>query len=374
MKTPLISQPPKTPVNRTEEDLKKLDQIAQESAVFAKSVSLKPSVEPLQSNFASDSSAPQHVAPTKVANQTPVIESQAQLNALVESDFTMSVTVRNARTYKFMRVLISPSLTEVWGKNTRASEPEPDVTDIIDSILSNGTNLIPAFGQFDNDTKKVQVIAGSRRRFATLKANVFLTLDLYFGVLHEKDKHILMQVENIRRDPDAFLQCRSYKELVEPSSGDAMFDSQEALGKFLGFTRVHTNHLIMIGRLPSSIVGKITDRQSITLDRAHNFAKKFFSLKKLDETDFQSFLDEVDSLKKFRFVELDKILKKYFTEDSAQVKQPKPKVTKSYNADNGLRILEMRSGSSNNKAIELPDVDDRTFNEILALIKAKLDK
>lgn len=353
---------------RSEEELRKLDMIAEQSAAFAKSVSLKPSVEPYPGH--NDS---RQVAQVRDAVAKPiVIDSQEQLNALVEEDFAMRVTVRNARTYKFMRVLISPELTDVWDKNTRASETEPDVSDIIDSIVSNGTNIIPAFGQFDDSSKQVQLIAGTRRRFATIKANVFLTMDLYFGVLHEKDKLVIMHIENIRQDPDVFLKCRSYKELIKPTSGTALFPNQSALGQFLGRTREYTNKLIVVGRLPNFVVDKITDRKSITFTRAYSFAKSFAALEQMVKDDFALFIKEVEASAEYRFVELDKILKKYFEEVEDAPKEYKPKVSRTYKAK-GLTIIELKSEGKFQKAIELPDVSDDLLDEILNLIKSKLE-
>lgn len=362
-----MKAPKARPVARSEADLERLDQAAADVEGLSKSFS----VTSITTN-----SRPIGEVAVKAPVGAFVIENQDQLDQLVESQFNLSVTVRNARTYRVLRLLIAPSLTSVWVKNTRASETEPDVSDIIDSIRSNGTNSIPVFGQFDPKRKVVTVFAGTRRRYATLAANVLLTMDLYFGDMSENDKHIIMHVENVRKDPDPFLRCRSIRQLIEPDEGLPTFSNQSQLAAFYGITRVHVNAQVMIGRLPTELVQKITDRQAITQERAHKFAQSFFKLAGEDSAQFNLFNERFKPLEAYRFAELDKAMKNSIAASNTITKPKKtvpPKFVNVSEVGGGVRVYDVSSDSGERKAIEVPNMPEEQFEALLELIQHTLN-
>jgi hypothetical protein len=355
---------PFNPANqtRTEEELRILDQVAESAAQMSKSLSVS-SIVPKTFNLEINHDK-------KNQSGVVIIETQEDLNKLVESDFTMSVNVRNARTYKFLRVLISPSLTNVWGENTRSSETTPDVSDIIDSIRSNGTNIIPTYGQFDPVNKTVLLIAGTRRRYATLQSDVLLTMDLFFDEMSERDKLVIMQVENVRKEPDPFLKCRSIARMLDPINGDAIFKDQSQLASFFGVTRVHINHQVVIGRLPAGLVAKIHDRQNVTQERAHKFAQSFFQLEKTDISSFEKFNKELSASESFRFAELAKKLQSYiFTEPKQQARLPK--LTGLIKVGESANVYQINDETI---AFELPVMDLSNLEELNLIINSFLLK
>lgn len=349
---------PQKVARRSEEELQKLDLMANQASSMSKSLSVTSSV------FHSPVNEQTKVFSKNSHGSTLIIESLEDLRNLTESDFTMNVTIRNARTYKFQRVLISPNLTNVWDQNTRASIKEPDVSDIIDSIRSNGTNIVPAFGQFNSSDKSVLLIAGTRRRFATLKADVLLTMDLYYGEMSERDKHVIMHVENVRQEPDPFLKCRAIARLLQPIKGQSPFKDQTQLATFYGVTRVHINHQVQIGRLPVDLVDKISDRSNVTLERAGKFARDFLQLQKNQNSLFQDLLTELSNLEAIKFAELVKLIQRCSNSNREPVKTL-PKVSGLVNTFKSGNLYRL---GNDNFAIEIPKLKDEDVSELTKLI------
>jgi hypothetical protein len=343
---------------RSEDELRELDKIAESVAGFSKSFS------------ASETKKPDLLHKNSILSDDKkglrVIETQRELEQLSENDFTLNA-IQRGRLHKFVRVSINPRLTDVWEMNTRSAEVEPDVSDIIDTIKTNGTNITPAEGYFDPLTRKVTIISGSRRRYATLKSNLFLTMDLYYGNMSDNDKYIRMWVENIRKDPDVFLKCRSICDMHEPSNGLSEFASQQDLADFLNVSRKKINQQLSVGRLPRELVDKINDRKAITHERAFKFSQAFNNL--INSSSHQKAKDDIFEFIRTRdsysFIEISKFVNAV----SEPVKAQKTKILRTV-ANDYRNVFQL---SNQSLAIEIPTIDTDKLNDLMKIIEDFMD-
>jgi ParB/RepB/Spo0J family partition protein len=156
-------------------------------------------------------------------------------------------------------ISVDPNLTVLWQGNPRNFSAVVDISDLVPKIKKASTNVVPVYARWVevNGVKTLEVIAGSRRRAATIEAGVELTVDVV--CIDDDGAVFLSESENDgRRDLDL---VGNYRYLL--SRFDALKGSQNItvadFAVMYSFDRSHMSQILNIARLPAEVLNCVED-------------------------------------------------------------------------------------------------------------------
>lgn len=202
-------------------------------------------------------------------------------NAPKSSQITKSVA---RKTIRGVRVTVDAADTKVFSENPRLLEGDQDISELARLVRTTGTNNTPVEARkLDDGT--IEVISGSRRRQACIKAGVPLTVDLYENV-SDSTARLLTYMENSeRKNISTLADCMFLSAIYEKNR---LFDdnySIEDLGSEYGISKSLAYDKVAIGSLAAVFRDSIPAFESWTLSKSIAMKKYVNVLRKKGVTD-----------------------------------------------------------------------------------------
>jgi ParB/RepB/Spo0J family partition protein len=189
---------------------------------------------------------------------------------------------------------VEPIKTQLWSGNPRNFSSNVDVEDLLPQIKAAGTNTVPVYARYiqrEGETI-IEVIAGSRRRMATEKLSLPLTVDIID--INDDEAYFLAEMENNgRKDLDFIGSYRYLKFRFEALKASVGIN----VGKFAekhALTRQHMSEIINIAELPDEILNSVQNPYSWTHRKLKALKQHFGQAKKQGIE--QAFVDCCQSL------------------------------------------------------------------------------
>ena len=206
-------------------------------------------------------------------SSSPIWPNKADLSSLVSAYPLSSGALAKAEI-----LLLSDPLNESvnWENNPRKDEERKDTSDIDESIISYGLNVVPVIARRKNGL--IQIIEGSRRRESCIRNHKPLLALVVDKMSDDDAKTISVFGNEGRKDPNVFSRVDGYQLLLD---GDRpLCRSKADLARRLGMKREWVSQLMRIGELPIEIKSCLSnaDLEALTAKRAIKLSKGFFSL------------------------------------------------------------------------------------------------
>jgi ParB family chromosome partitioning protein len=176
------------------------------------------------------------------------------------------------------QLLLDPARVRIWSGNARlqARLSEDNCRDLIDSILSEGGQKVPAIVRrvLGNPDFDYEVIAGTRRHFAIswLRANSYPDMKLLAQVadLDDEAAFRLADIENrARKDVSDIERARNYAQAIADHYGG----KQRRMAERLNLSEGWLSKMLAVARLPDEIINAFASPADIQLKPAYPLAK-----------------------------------------------------------------------------------------------------
>jgi|GEM_PF-2115523 ParB/RepB/Spo0J family partition protein len=167
--------------------------------------------------------------------------------------------------------------TIVWDQNNRTAEELEDTSDIDESIVTNGMNVVPAIARRKNNV--IEIIEGSRRRESCIKNHKPLLAIVVSEMSDEDAKVIVVFGNEGRKDTNIFSRVEGYQLLLDGER--PICRSKAALARRLGFQREWVSNLMQISEIPPEVKACLSkkERNELPAKKAIKLAKMIVSLK-----------------------------------------------------------------------------------------------
>jgi ParB family transcriptional regulator, chromosome partitioning protein len=172
---------------------------------------------------------------------------------------------------------LDPARVRIWAGNARlqAGLSETTVRDLIDSILAEGGQKVPAIVRrvSDDPSFDYEVIAGTRRHFAIswLRANSYPAMRLLAQVadLDDEAAFRLADLENrARKDVSEIERARNYAAALGQHYGG----KQVRMAERLKLSKGWLSKMIKAGSIPDGVLVAFPDLSQLTLNQAYTLA------------------------------------------------------------------------------------------------------
>lgn len=172
--------------------------------------------------------------------------------------------------------------TIVWDQNNRTPEELEDTSDIDESIVTNGMNVVPAIARRKNNV--IEIIEGSRRRESCIKNHKPLLAIVVSEMSDEDAKVIVVFGNEGRKDTNIFSRVEGYQLLLDGER--PICRSKAALARRLGFQREWVSNLMQISEIPPEVKACLSkkERNELPAKKAIKLAKMIVSLKEASRT------------------------------------------------------------------------------------------
>jgi ParB family transcriptional regulator, chromosome partitioning protein len=176
------------------------------------------------------------------------------------------------------QLLLDPARARIWSGNARmqARLNEDNCRDLIDSILSEGGQKVPAVVRrvLGNPDFDYEVIAGTRRHFAIswLRANSYPEMKLLAQVADMDDEAAfrLADIENrARKDVSDIERARNYAQAIADHYGG----KQRRMAERLHLSEGWLSKMLAVARLPDQVIHAFASPSDIQLKPAYPLAK-----------------------------------------------------------------------------------------------------
>ena len=161
--------------------------------------------------------------------------------------------------------------TIVWDQNNRSAEELEDTSDIDESIVTNGMNVVPAIARRKNNV--IEIIEGSRRRESCIKNHKPLLAIVVSEMSDEDAKVIVVFGNEGRKDTNIFSRVEGYQLLLDGER--PICRSKAALARRLGFQREWVSNLMQISEIPPEVKACLSkkERNELPAKKAIKLAK-----------------------------------------------------------------------------------------------------
>lgn len=312
------------------------------------------------------------------------ITSIDELSSLDLKAFPNERKLRSGIIVKSVILQIHTSLCDIWGFNNRLDEIDVDVSDIEPSIIAAGTNSMPAVGVLNLDNPKkprVLITAGSRRYVVCKNNQLLMTVEL-FPPIDSSDAYYIMQIENMRSDPDHFSFCYGLAKALEPlDDGTVLYKDQETLARDHNLSRERINKLLSVSKLPRAITSVIEDRKKVSRAKAIKLGVSYNGLSEEGKSDLLKICDQM--LLEQAKIKIDELLN--ITADISNKNKPVEEAKAvstelnnkfKVNADKleSFQQVELTTKAGVSKALIMPDnFTDEQFQMLLQIIQKEID-
>jgi len=163
-----------------------------------------------------------------------------------------------------------------WEDNPRTDEERQDTSDIDESIIASGMNVVPAIARRKNGV--IEIIEGSRRRESCIRNHKPLLTLVVDDMSDDDAKTITVFGNEGRKDPNVFSRVDGYRLLLEGER--PLCRSKADLARRLGMKREWVSQLMGVSELPKPIKQclSVADLDELTAKQAIKLSKGFFSL------------------------------------------------------------------------------------------------
>jgi len=218
-------------------------------------------------------------APAPVSRPEPSTETGARpaMNLLARD--SALARVANGEVRQVTQLLLDPARVRIWQGNARhqASLSEESVRDLIDAILSEGGQKVPAIIRRVQDDPRFEyeVIAGSRRHWAIswLRANNYPDMQ-FLAQVHVLDDEAAFRISDIenraRKDVSDFERAKAYLEALKLHYGG----KQARMAERLKLSEGWLSKMLAVGTLPDWCVSAFSSPADIHLKTVYPLAKK----------------------------------------------------------------------------------------------------
>lgn len=181
------------------------------------------------------------------------------------------------------QLLLDPARVKIWPGNARhqASLTEENCRDLIDSILSEGGQKMPAIVRrvADDPDWDYELIVGTRRHWSVswLRANNYPHFQLLAEVqkLDDEAAFRLADLENrARRDVSDFERARNYREALKTYYGD----KQNRMAERLNLSKGWLSKMMTVAALPDWAVAAFASPADIQLKVCYGLAQRLAGL------------------------------------------------------------------------------------------------
>jgi len=187
--------------------------------------------------------------------------------------------VANGEVRQVTQLLLDPARVRIWHGNARhqGSLSEETVRDLIDAILSEGGQKVPAIVRRvqDDPAFDYEVIAGSRRHWAIqwLRANNYPEM-MFLAQVHSLDDEAAFRLSDIenraRKDVSDFERARTYLAALSHHYGGKQVRMAERLKLSQGWL----SKMLTVGALPDWAVAAFASPADIQLKLVYPLAQK----------------------------------------------------------------------------------------------------
>ncbi|MDV6330934.1 ParB/RepB/Spo0J family partition protein [Asticcacaulis sp. 201] len=216
-------------------------------------------------------SAPRPTAPAEAGARPAAMNLLARDSALSR--------VASGEVRQVTQLLLDPARVRIWHGNARhqASLTEDTVRDLIDAILSEGGQKVPAIIRRVQDDPKYdyEVIAGSRRHWAIswLRANNYPDM-MFLAQVHSLDDEAAFRLSDIenraRKDVSDFERAKTYVEALRLHYNGKQVRMAERLKLSEGWL----SKMLSVGALPDWCVNAFASPADIQLKTVYPLAKR----------------------------------------------------------------------------------------------------
>ena len=232
---------------------------------------------PSPAPVASAPAAAPAVPATPPSATTEVGARPAAMNLLARDSALSRVASGEVR--QVTQLLLDPARVRIWHGNARhqASLSEESVRDLIDAILSEGGQKVPAIVRRvqDDPSYDYEVIAGSRRHWAIrwLRANNYPEM-MFLAQVHTLDDEAAFRLSDIenraRKDVSDFERAKTYVEALKAHYGG----KQARMAERLKLSEGWLSKMLSVGALPDWCVRAFASPADIQLKTVYPLAKK----------------------------------------------------------------------------------------------------
>ncbi len=213
------------------------------------------------------------------SNAAPEGESSPQISPLNVPGHVRSASFLSGKTDVLALHRINPNLCRPSEENARdyAELTEENCRDLIDALLSEGGQRIPAVVRRTNDeAQPYEIIAGSRRHFAIswLRANNYPDFEYVVQIEDIQDEQAfrLSDVENrARKDVSAWERGISYQRALTTYYNGNI----QEMADRLRMSSRNLRYLLDIARLPRAILNAFAAPTELTVTNSDLLIKRF---------------------------------------------------------------------------------------------------
>ena len=201
---------------------------------------------------------------------------------------TALARVASGEVKQVTQLMLDPARVRIWTGNARhqASLSEESCSDLIDAILAEGGQKVPAIVRrvTDDPDHDYEVIAGTRRHFAIswLRKNNYpdLTFLAQVQTLDDESAFRLADIENrARKDVSDFERARNYKEALSLHYGGR----QARMAERLRLSKGWLSKMLAVADLPDWAVAAFGSPVEIQLKTCYPLAQRLNSLVQADD-------------------------------------------------------------------------------------------
>ena len=173
---------------------------------------------------------------------------------------------------------LDPTRVRIWKGNARIQERlnEENVRDLIDTIIAEGGQKVPAIVRRVNDDAAYdyEVIAGTRRRFAIswLRTNSYpdMTFLAQVADLDDEAAFRLADIENrARKDVSEIERARNYASALEQHYGG----KQRRMAERLKLSEGWLSKMLKVATLPDIVLAAFANLSALTLNPAYKLSQ-----------------------------------------------------------------------------------------------------
>jgi len=254
----------------------------------------------LSSLLSAEADAPSLAAPPSAPVEKPADTGARPAMNLLSRESALA-RVASGEVKQVTQLLLDPARVRIWEGNARhqASLTEETVRDLIDAILSEGGQKVPAIVRrvLGDPAYDYEVIAGSRRHWAIswLRANNYPDMAFLAQVysLDDEAAFRLSDIENrARKDVSDYERARTYLEALGQHYGGKQVRMAERLKLSQGWL----SKMLAVGGMPDWAVDAFASPAEIQLKVVYPLAQKMQLAANTDKELFQAIRKEATSL------------------------------------------------------------------------------
>ena len=227
-------------------------------------------------------------APASAPDPSPIATTQPQRGTTLLGRESALARIATGEVKQVTQLMLDPARVRIWSGNARhqASLSEESCSDLIDAILAEGGQKVPAIVRrvSDDPAYDYEVIAGTRRHFAIswLRQNNYPDLTFLAQVqsLDDESAFRLADIENrARKDVSDFERARNYRDALVTHYGGR----HNRMAERLHLSKGWLSKMLAVANLPDWAVAAFASPVEIQLKTGYPLAQRLNALSSADD-------------------------------------------------------------------------------------------